>query len=64
MFREFNEFFYKLFFIKNDNRNLLLDYNCAALPLSKTYLTTGTNEVVFSFNTSKVSFINVNLIEL
>jgi len=64
MFREFNEFFYKLFFIKNDNRNLLLDYNCAALPLSKTYPTTGTNEVVFSFNTSKLGFINVNLIEL
>ena len=64
MFREFNEFFKKIFFLKNDNRNLLLNYNTSQKPLLKSFPKSGFNEVIFNFEQSSLTFTNVNFIEL
>jgi hypothetical protein len=64
MFREFNEFFKKVFFLKNDNRNLLLNYSTSQKPLVKSFPKSGFTEVIFSFEQSSLISINTNFIEL
>lgn len=64
MFREFNEFYFNLFKLRDDNRNLLLDYNLLDKPLQKNFPTSGYKEVYFNFSKSRVSYININVVEL
>lgn len=64
VFREFNEFFGKIFLTYSDNRSLLLDYNANYQPLSKFFPHTGSKEIYFNYSYLDCEWVDVNHIEL
>ncbi len=62
--RELIEFFNIQVFLKNDTRNLLLDYNLMINPLLKNFPTEGYQELYFNFNTYTLDYINSDFVEL
>lgn len=62
--RELIEFFNIQVFLKNDTRNLLLDYNLMINPLLKNFPTEGYQELYFNFNTYTLDYINSDFVQL
>lgn len=62
--RELVEFFNFNINGKNDNRNLLLDYNLTTKPLLKSYPTEGHQEIFFNYLTYNVDYVQTEFIEL
>lgn len=62
--RELVEFFNFKIIGKNDNRNLLLDYNLLTKPLLKSYPTEGHQEIFFNYLTYNVDYVQTEFIEL
>lgn len=61
--RELSEMFGILFYNKNDNRRLLLDYLFNGYPLLKSYPVSGWTEIIYSYNTSWLSLVFIQSIE-
>jgi len=63
-FREINEFFGSFFFLKNESRNLLLEYTFTGNPLKKEYPTSGYTEVFYHTSTRKITHTYLQNVEL
>lgn len=62
--RELVEFFNINVLARTDTRNLLLDYNCIANPLLKSYPTEGHQEIFFNHLTYNLEYVNTEFVEL
>lgn len=62
--REISEMYGIFFFIKKDNRKLLLDYSKTENPLLKNFQLEGKNEIFFNFFNYQVEYINNLVIEI
>lgn len=64
VFREFNEFFSNVFVGFADKRNVLLDYRLQVKPLTKGFVSSGTEEIYYSTKLLGMGWSQTSYVEL